>query len=136
MSTMIFVNLPVRDLPRAMAFFTALGLSFNPQFTDETAACLVIDEGIHAMLLTHEKFKTFTPKTAICDATKSTEVLIALSRPSRAAVDECVRKAVAAGGTTFRDPEDHGFMYGHAFAALDGHVWELLWMDPNAVQGG
>ncbi len=137
MSTMIFVNLPVRDLPRAKTFFEALGFTFNPQFTDDTAACLVIEQGsIHAMLLTHEKFATFAPKaSAICDATRSTEVLIGLSRPSRAAVDELVRKAVAAGGTIFRDPEDHGFMYGHAFQDLDGHVWELIWMDPSAVQG-
>ena len=137
MSTMIFVNLPVRDLPRAMTFFEALGFRFNPQFTDDTAACLVIEEGsIHAMLLTHEKFGSFTPKaTTICDATRSTEVLIALSRESRGAVDDLMRKAVAAGGTIFRDPEDHGFMYGHAFQDLDGHVWELFWMDPKAVPG-
>jgi predicted lactoylglutathione lyase len=136
MATMIFVNLPVRDLPRSIAFFTALGFTFNPQFTDDTGTCMVIDEGIHAMLLTHAKFATFTPKTAICDATKSTEVLVCLSRASRAAVDDCVRKAVAAGGTTFRDPQDHGSMYGHAFQDPDGHVWELVWMDPSAVQGG
>jgi predicted lactoylglutathione lyase len=137
MSTMIFVNLPVRDLPRAMTFFEALGFRFNPLFTDDTGACLVIEEGsIHAMLLTHEKFGSFTPKaTSICDATRSTEVLIALSRESRGAVDDLVRKAVAAGGTIFRDPEDHGFMYGHAFQDLDGHVWELFWMDPKAVPG-
>jgi predicted lactoylglutathione lyase len=137
MSTMIFVNLPVRDLPRAMTFFEALGFRFNPLFTDDTGACLVVEEGsIHAMLLTHEKFGSFTPKaTSICDATRSTEVLIALSRESRGAVDDLVRKAVAAGGTIFRDPEDHGFMYGHAFQDLDGHVWELFWMDPKAVPG-
>ncbi len=134
---MIFVNLPVRDLARSQRFFEALGFGFNPQFTDETAACMVISETIFAMLLTHEKFATFTPKkAAICDAKQSTEVLIALSRENRAAVDAIVKKAVAAGGTTFSDPQDHGFMYAHAFQDLDGHVWEVMWMDPSAVQGG
>jgi predicted lactoylglutathione lyase len=135
---MIFVNLPVRDLPCSMTFFKALGFSFNPQFTDATAACMVIDDPhIFAMLLTHEKFAGFTPKgTSICDAKQSTEVLVCLSCESRAEVDALVRKAVAAGGTIFKDPQDHGFMYGHGFQDLDGHVWELMWMDPKAVQGG
>lgn len=133
---MIFVNLPVRDLARSKRFFEALGFGFNPQFTDDTAACMVISETIFAMLLTHEKFATFTPKKgSICDAKQSTEVLIALSRENRAAVDDIVKKAVAAGGTTFSDPQDHGFMYAHAFQDLDGHVWEVMWMDPAAVQG-
>lgn len=133
---MIFVNLPVRDLARSKRFFEALGFGFNPQFTDDTAACMVISETIFAMLLTHEKFATFTPKKgSICDAKQSTEVLIALSRENRAAVDDIVKKAVAAGGTTFSDPQDHGFMYAHAFLDLDGHVWEVMWMDPAAVQG-
>jgi predicted lactoylglutathione lyase len=132
---MIFVNLPVRDLARSRRFFEALGFGFNPQFTDETAACMVISETIFAMLLTHEKFATFTPKKGvICDAKQSTEVLIALSRENRAAVDDIVKKAVAAGGNTFSDPQDHGFMYAHAFQDLDGHVWEVMWMDPAAVQ--
>jgi len=134
MSKMIFVNLPVRDLPRSMTFFKALGYEFTPQFTDDTAACMVIDApNIFAMLLTHEKFKLFTPK-AISNAKETTEVLICLSCASRSEVDELVRKAVAAGGTTFRDPQDHGFMYGHAFQDLDGHIWEVMWMDPSAVQ--
>lgn len=132
MSRMIFVNLPVRDLPRAMTFFRALGFDFNPRFTDDTAACMVIDERIHAMLLTHRKFADFAPH-AIADATRATEVLVCLSCASRAEVDELVGKAVAAGGTTFRPPEDHGFMYGRAFQDLDGHVWELAWMDPSAI---
>lgn len=133
---MIFVNLPVRDLARSKRFFEALGFGFNPQFTDDTAACMVISETIFAMLLTHEKFATFTPKKgSICDAKQSTEVLIALSRENRAAVGDIVKKAVAAGGTTFSDPQDHGFMYAHAFQDLDGHVWEVMWMDPAAVQG-
>jgi predicted lactoylglutathione lyase len=134
MSKMIFVNLPVRDLGRSMRFFEALGFGFNPQFTDATAACMVIDDQhIFAMLLTHEKFRGFAPN-AVADARESTEVVVCLSCESRAEVDDYVRKAVAAGGTTFRAPEDHGFMYGHGFQDLDGHVWELVWMDPSAVQ--
>ncbi len=135
MPQMIFVNLPVKDLPASMAFFKALGFDFNPQFTDETAACMVISETIFAMLLTHEKFRQFTPK-AIADATRTSEVLIALSRDSREAVDNMVRDAVAAGGSTYNDPQDHGFMYGHGFQDLDGHIWELAWMDPAALQQG
>ena len=132
---MIFVNLPVRDLARSQRFFEALGFGFNPQFTDETAACMVISETIFAMLLTHAKVREFTPeRTTICNAKESTEVLVCLTRGSRAAVDDVVRKAVAAGGTTFRGPQDHGFMYQHGFQDPDGHVWELVWMDPTAVQ--
>ena len=133
MSTKIFVNLPVRDLKKSMEFFTHLGYSFNRQFTDDTAACMVISEDIYAMLLTREKFREFTPKE-ICDATVVTEVLICLSCESRARVDEVIGKAVAAGGTTFMPAMDHGFMYGHAFQDLDGHIWEHMWMDPSAVQ--
>jgi uncharacterized protein len=133
MSTKIFVNLPVRDLPKSMAFFQALGFRFNPQFTDDTAACMVISDDIYAMLLTHAKFKEFTPKT-ICDATQSTEVLIALSRASRHDVSDLVSKAVAAGGTTYAEAKDYGFMYQHGFQDLDGHIWELIFMEPSAVQ--
>lgn len=132
MNTSIFVNLPVKDLPKSMEFFKQLGFSFNAQFTDATAACLVIDDRIYAMLLTHEKFQSFTPKS-ICDATKSSEVLLALSRESREAVDEMVRKAVSAGGSTYNEPQDHGFMYGHGFQDPDGHIWECFWMDPATV---
>ena len=132
MATKIFVNLPVKDLKKSIEFFTRLGYSFNPQFTDETATCMIISEDIYAMLLTHEKFKVFTPKE-ICDATKSSEVLICLSCDSRQQVDEMVSKAVAAGGTTYNQPQDHGFMYGHGYQDLDGHIWELMWMDPSAV---
>jgi uncharacterized protein len=135
MATKIFVNLPVKDLKKSMEFFSRLGYSFNKQFTDETAACMVISEDIYAMLLTHTKFQEFTPK-AICDATKSSEVLVCLSCDSRAQVDEIVSKAVAGGGTTYKAPMDHGFMYGHAFQDLDGHIWEYIWMDPSAVQKG
>jgi predicted lactoylglutathione lyase len=133
MPQMIFVNLPVKDLDKSMSFFKALGFSFNPQFTDETAACMVISDTIFAMLLTHAKFKEFTPK-AIADATQTSEVLIALSRENREAVDKIVKDAVAAGGSTYNQPQDHGFMYGHGFQDLDGHIWEVMWMDPAAVQ--
>lgn len=133
MPQMIFVNLPVKDLPRAIAFFEAIGFRNNPQFTDETAACMVISETIFAMLLTHEKFASFSPKP-ITDTSQSVETLICLSRESREAVDAIVAKAVAAGGTTYNAPQDHGFMYGHGFRDPDGHVWEVMWMDPGAVQ--
>ncbi|MBD2121529.1 VOC family protein [Trichocoleus sp. FACHB-262] len=132
MSTQIFVNLPVKNLQQSIAFFTQLGFQFNPQFTDETATCMVVSENISVMLLTHEKFKMFTPKP-ICDATKSTEVLVCLSAESREKVDEMVRNAIAAGGTTYNEPQDHGFMYAHGFQDLDGHIWELIYMEPSAV---
>lgn len=135
MPQMIFVNLPVKDLQKSMAFFKALGFSFNPQFTDDTAACMVISDTIFAMLLTHEKFAGFAPQP-IADSSKVTEVLTCLSRESRADVDAMVNAAVAAGGKTYAKPQDHGFMYGHGFQDLDGHVWELIWMDPTAVQQG
>ena len=133
MATDIFVNLPVRDLNKSVEFFTKLGYQFNAQFTDETATCMIVGEHIFVMLLTHDKFKTFTPK-AICDATKSTEVLVCLSAGSRAKVNEMVGKAVRAGGTTYNKPQDHGFMYGHGFQDLDGHIWELIYMEPSAVK--
>jgi uncharacterized protein len=130
-STQIFVNLPVKNLQQSIEFFTRLGFNFNPQFTDETATCMIVSENIFVMLLTHEKFKTFTPN-AICDATQSTEVLVCLSAESRAKIDEMVRQAVASGGTTYKEPQDHGFMYGHGFQDLDGHIWELVYMEPSA----
>jgi len=133
MSRKIFINLPVKDLNKSMDFFKKLGFTFNPQFTDETAACMVISEDIFSMLLTHPKFKSFAPNP-IVDATKSTEVLITLSCESRDEVDDMVRKATAAGGKTFRPPHDYGFMYGHAFQDLDGHIWEVFWMDPSALK--
>jgi uncharacterized protein len=129
MATQIFVNLPVKNLDKSIEFFTQLGYSFNPQFTDETATCMIVSDTIYIMLLTEAKFKTFTPK-AICDATKSTEVLLCLSCESRAAVDEMVSKAVAAGGSTYNQPQDHGFMYAHGYQDLDGHIWELVYMVP------
>ena len=133
MPTKIFVNLPVKDLNKSLAFFTRLGFKFNPQFTDETATCMIVAEDIFVMLLTEAKFKTFTPK-AICDATKSTEVLVCLSFENREQVDEMVRNARAAGGTTYNEPKDHGFMYQHGFQDLDGHIWELIYMDPSATE--
>lgn len=135
MATKIFVNLPVKDLNRSVEFFTKLGFSFNAQFTDETSTSMIVSDDIFVMLLTHEKFKTFTPKE-ICDATKSTEVLVCLSSQNREEVDEMVRKAVTAGGTTYNEPQDHGFMYGHGFSDLDGHIWEIIYMEPSAINQG
>lgn len=127
MPTQIFINLPVKDLNKSVEFFTYLGYRFNPQFTDETATCMIVSDTIFVMLLTHEKFKQFTLK-AICDATKNTEVLVCLSCGSRAAVDEMVSTAVAAGGSTYNEPQDHDFMYAHGYQDLDGHIWELVYM--------
>lgn len=128
----IFVNLPVKDLQKSIDFFTRLGFSFNPQFTDETATCMIISDNIFAMLLTHAKFGEFTRK-AIADATKTTEVLLAISVENRAKVDELVGKAVAAGGSLYADPADHGWMYQHSFADLDGHQWEVFYGDESAI---
>jgi uncharacterized protein len=133
MARMIFVNLPVKDLKKSMAFFNALGYTFNPQYTDETAACMVISEHIYAMLLTHPKFMEFTPR-AICDATKQTEVLICLSCDSRAQVDDLVVKAIAAGGAKHAEPKDYGFMYQHGYQDPDGHIWELIYMEPGPAK--
>ena len=135
MATKIFVNLPVKDLNKSVEFFTRLGYKFNPQFTDETATCMIVSDDIFVMLLTHAKFKEFTPKP-ICDATKSTEVLVCLSCDSKSAVDDLVKKAVAAGGKTHAAAKDYGFMYQHGYMDLDGHIWELIHMDPAAVPPG
>ena len=135
MATKIFVNLPVKNLDRSVEFFTKLGFSFNAQFTDETATCMVVSEDIFVMLLTEAKFKEFTPNP-ICDATKSTEVLVCLSSESREEVDKMICKAVAAGGTTYNEPQDYGFMYSHGFQDLDGHIWETMFMEPSAVNQG
>jgi len=132
MSRQIFVNLPIKNMERSKAFFGALGFSFNPQFTNEQGACMVVSDSIYVMLLVEPFFQTFTKKQ-IADAGKTTEVLICLSCESRAEVDELVRKAVAAGGSTPNAPQDHGFMYGHGFQDLDGHIWELAYMDPSAA---
>lgn len=132
MPTKIFVNLPVKDLNKSIEFFTKLDFKFNSQFTDETATCMIVSDDIFIMLLTEDKFKTFTPKE-ICDATKSTEVLVCLSSESRAKVDEMIHKAVTAGGITYNEPQDHGFMYAHGFQDLDGHIWEIVFMEENAT---
>jgi uncharacterized protein len=132
MSVKIFVNLPVKDLDSSVKFFTALGYSFNPQFTDETATCMIVRDDIFVMLLTEQKFKTFTPND-LCDAKRYTEVLVCLSCESKDHVDDMVRKAVAAGGTTYSEPQDHGFMYAHGFQDIDGHIWELIYMEPSAI---
>jgi predicted lactoylglutathione lyase len=132
MDTKIFVNLPVNDLARSMEFFRKLGFTFNAQFTDETAACMVISEDIYAMLITHPRFGDFTPK-AIADATKTTEVLTSLSFGSKGEVDRLVDAALAAGATRTRPPDDLGFMYSRSFNDPDGHVWEFFWMDPDAI---
>lgn len=132
MHTKIFINLPVKDLRKSIEFFTGLGFSFNARFTDDTATCMIVSDDIFVMLLTEKKFQDFTPKK-ICDATRSTEVLLALSMENRDKVDEMVRKAVAAGGETYSEPRDHGFMYQHGFQDPDGHIWEIFWMDPSAI---
>lgn len=131
MAKQIFVNLPVKDLQRSIAFFTALGYTFNLNFTNENATCMVIDDNIFVMLLVEKFFKTFISKE-ICDARKSTEVLLALPCDNRAQVDEQLAKAVAAGATIPREPQDLGFMYSQAFEDLDGHIWELFYMEPQA----
>ncbi|MFO1389830.1 VOC family protein [Cellvibrio sp.] len=133
MSQQIFVNLSVKDLPKSKVFFEKLGYSFNPQFTNDAAACMVISDTIYVMLLTEPFFKNFTSKELV-DAKKATEVLVCLSAESRAAVDDIVRKAVAAGGRIYNEPQDHGFMYGHGFEDLDGHQWEFAYMEPSHIQ--
>lgn len=132
MSTQIYVNLPVKNLKRSQEFFATLGFTFNAQFSNEQAACMVISNDIYAMLLVEDYFRTFTNKP-IADATKVTEVLVCLSCESRARVDELVAKAIAAGGSAPNPKQDLGFMYGHGFEDLDGHVWELVYMDEAAA---
>lgn len=125
---MIFVNLAVRDLPRTKEFFSKLGFEYDPRFTDDKAACLILSEQGYVMLLSQPFFETFT-KRKVCDTSTHTEVLLALSCESRAEVDELVRKAIEAGGKPAMDKQDHGFMYGWSFYDLDGHHWEVAWMD-------
>ena len=133
MSRKIFVNLPIKNMEKSQAFFRSLGFSFDPNFTNGQGACMVVSEDHnYVMLLVEPFFSTFIKKS-IADASKTTEVLVCLSCDSRAEVDALVEKAVAAGGKTPNAPQDHGFMYGHGFEDLDGHLWELVWMDPNAA---
>ncbi|MGI5430809.1 VOC family protein [Streptomyces sp. CA-179760] len=131
---MIFVNLAAHDLAASKKFFTALGFSANDQFSDDTTAAIPLSDTINVMLHTHQKYAEFTKKQ-IVESKASSEVLLALSAPSREKVDELVDKAIAAGGSPTGEPQDHGFMYGRAFDDLDGHTWEVMWMDPTATQG-
>lgn len=136
MAQLIFINLPVADLPRSIAFYEAVGATRNPMFSDDTAACMVVSDVIHVMLLTHDKWRTFTDR-AIPDAHASAQVLLCLSKDSREAVDAVTDKAAAAGGAIDPTPtQDHGFMYGRSYADPDGHIWEVVWMDPAAVAAG
>ncbi len=132
MATKIFINLPVKNLDKSMQFFANLGFSFNPQFTDEKAACMVVSESIFVMLLRENYFQTFTSK-AVCDAKNATEVLIALDADSRDEVKEIVRKARSSGGEIYAEAKDHGWMYQHSFADLDGHQWEFVYMDATQI---
>ncbi|MFJ3717800.1 VOC family protein [Streptomyces sp. NPDC090057] len=131
---MIFVNLATDDVEASKKFFTELGYSINPQFSTDDCACVVISDTIVAMLLSKKRYADFTKKE-IADSTRTSEVLICLSAESREKVDELVEKAIAAGGSASGETQDHGFMYGRAFDDLDGHSWEVMWMDPAAVQG-
>ena len=133
MATSIFLNLPVKDLDRSMAFFRALGWDFNLQFTDETAASLVISDTIYAMLLTHDKFSQFTDKK-IADTRKTAQVLIALSQDSKEDVHRLADAALKAGATEPRPMQDYGFMIARTFEDFDGHIWEIVYMDPAHVQ--
>ncbi|MBJ6359779.1 VOC family protein [Paenibacillus sp. GCM10012307] len=131
----LFVNLPVKDLQKTVAFFTELGFEFNPQFTDENATCMVVNDKIYVMLLVESYFKTFITKE-IADTEKSAEVIVALSLDNRARVDEIADKALAAGAKHSNDPVDHGFMYTRSFQDINGHLWELFFMDESAVNPG
>ena len=131
--TKIFVNLPVRDLKKTMEFFSKLGFTYNPVFTDENAACTVISENIYAMLLNDKFFKYFIPDKEICDAKSNAEALVAISTNSRKEVDDSITKAVAAGGTEYRQAQDYGWMYGRAFQDIDGHIWEIFHANMDAL---
>ena len=135
MTTKIFLNLPVRDLNKTIEFFTKLGFKFNPQFTDENATCMIVGEDIFVMLLVEKFFKTFTKKE-ICDTSKNTEVIVALSVEGREKVDQMINKAIEAGGTESREPQDHGWMYGRSFEDINGHIWEIIYMDERTVKNG
>jgi len=133
MITKLFVNLPVKDLNKTVEFFTKLGFTFNPQFTDENATCMIVGNDIFVMLLVEKFFKTFTKKE-ISDVSKNTEVIVAVSTQSREEVDQMMEKVVGAGGKESRDPQDHGWMYGHSFEDIDGHLWEIFYMDETAMK--
>lgn len=132
MASKNFINLAVKDLKKSIDFFTTLEFSFNPQFTDEHATCMIIGENIFVMLVTEQRFKDFTKKE-ICNAHKNTEVLIAIDVDSREKVDEMVKTAVDAGGSIYMEPQDHGWMNRHGFSDLDGHQWEIFYTDESAI---
>ena len=134
MHSNMFVNLPVKDLPKAVEFFSAVGYTFNAQFTDETATCMILGPNNYAMLLIHDRFQGFAP-APIADTQATTGVLVSLSVESRDEVDALVQRAVAAGGTTYREVDDYGFMRSWGYRDLDGNVWEVFWMDPAHIQG-
>ena len=133
MPTRIFVNLPVKDLNKTIEFFTKLGFKFNPQFTDENATCMIVGENIFVMLLVEKFFRTFTKKE-ICDASKNTEVIVALSVESREKVDQMVNKSIESGGRESREPQEHGWMYGRSFEDINGHIWEIIYMDESELK--
>src|SRR6478672_12344606 len=133
MTNQIFVNLPVENLGSTVEFFKKLGFSFNPQFTDENATCMIVSNDIFVMLLVEKFFKTFTKKE-ISDVSKNTEVIVALSTQSREEVDQMMEKVIGAGGKESRDPQDHGWMYGRSFEDIDGHLWEIFYMDESAMK--
>ena len=133
MTTKIFVNLPAKDLNKTIEFFTKLGFKFNPQFTDENATCMIAGEDIFVMLLVEKFFKTFTKKE-ICDTSKNTEVIVALSVEGREKVDQMINNAIEAGGRESREPQDHGWMYGRSFEDINGHIWEIIYMDESALK--
>jgi predicted lactoylglutathione lyase len=130
MASEMFVNLPVKDLRRSVNFFTKLGYAFDPKFTDDNATCMIVSDKSYVMLLAEDFFKSFTSKS-IADATRTAEVMVALSMPSRSEVDRIVKAAIAAGATASRDPKDHGFMYEWGFQDLDGHIWDYFHMDDD-----
>jgi predicted lactoylglutathione lyase len=131
--TKIFVNLPIKDLNKTIDFFTKLGFKFNPQFTDENATCMIVGDDIFVMLLVEKFFKTFTKKE-ISDTSKNTEVIVALSVEGRENVDQMINKAIEYGGKESREPQDHGWMYGRSFEDIDGHLWEIIYMDESALK--
>ena len=132
MTTRIFVNLPVKDLNKTIEFFTKLGFKFNPQFTDENATCMIVGEDIFVMFLVEKFFRTFTKKE-ICDTSKNTEMIVALSVESREKVDQMVNKAIESGGRESREPQDHGWMYERSFEDINGHIWEIIYMDEESA---
>jgi predicted lactoylglutathione lyase len=133
MKTKIFVNLPIKDLNKSVTFFTKLGFSFNPQFTDENATCMIIGEDIFIMLLVEKFFKSFTKKD-VCDTSKNKEAIVALSVESREKVDQMIEKAIEAGGSEPREKQDQGWMYGRSFEDTDGHLWEVFFMEESAIK--